>query len=38
MRFKMFLRIYYFMQVQESKLYPQTKKGHFSAQGSFLMI
>jgi hypothetical protein len=33
MRFKMFLRIYYFMQVQESKLYPQTKKRTFFSTG-----
>jgi hypothetical protein len=29
----MFLRIYYFMQVQESKLYPQTKKRTFFSTG-----
>jgi hypothetical protein len=38
MRFKVFLRISYFMQVQKLKMYHQTKNGHFLAQGLFIVV
>jgi hypothetical protein len=38
MRIMEFLINYFVMLVQESKVYPQTKNGHFSLQGLFLVI